>query len=164
MVEIKIKEGLTDNVGRSIEEQIIDCIKDTIIFTDIDDMINNVNNWYNSCGSNLRYTKSNGSVSCINTAGIYNIYSRRFVYETLINYLNDKRKSPKYYVVIPAGNGEYLTLCRLSSGSLILGEKRYKNIDTIKRHNSYVPGGITIEEVESSDLDWCIPFMENIDE
>lgn len=164
MPEFKIKEGSTDNIKRSIEEKIIDCIKETIVFTDINDMINNVNQWYDSCDSNLRYTKSNGSVSYINTACIYNIYSRKFVYETLINYLNEKRNSPRYFVVIPAGNGEYITLCRLSSGNLIIGDKRYKNIDTIKRHNSYVPGGITLEEVESSGLCWCIPFMEKIDE
>lgn len=147
MPEVNIKEGFTDEIKRSLEEKIIDCIRDTIVFTNIDEMINNVNIWYDSCNSMLKYTKSDGSLSHINTSDIYNIYSRKFVYETLINYLENVRKLDKYFVVIPAGNGEYVTLCRLASGSLVIGEKRYRNIETIKRHNSYVPGGITIEEV-----------------
>lgn len=164
MSRIDINKEITGEIKRSLEEKIIDYIKDVVVFTNIDEMINNVNVWYDSCNSMLKYTKSDGSCSYINTSCIYSNYSRKFVYETLINYLEKTRKLTKYFVVIPAGNGEYVTLCRLSSGSLVLGDKRYRNIETIKRHNSYVPGGITIEEVKSSCLDWCLPFMEEIDE
>lgn len=164
MPRIDINKEINGEIKRSLEEKVIDYIKDIVVFTNIDEMINNVNIWYDSCNSMLKYTKSDGSFSYINTSGIYNNYSRKFVYETLINYLEKTRKLTKYFVAIPAGNSEYVTLCRLASGSLVLGDKRYRNIETIKRHNSYVPGGITIEEVKSSCLDWCLPFMEEIDE
>lgn len=164
MSRIDVRKGFTDEMKRSLEEKVIDCIKDTIVFTNIDVMILNVNMWYDSCSSILKYTKPDGSVSCINTSDIYSIYSRKFVYETLIKYLEKTKKLSKYFVSIPAGNGEYVTLCRLASGSLILGDKRYRNIETIKKLNSCVAGGITAEEVKSSCLDWCLPFMEKIDE
>lgn len=163
MVKINIKQS-SDNFENLLKEQIVDCIRDTIIFTNVDVMISNVNKWYNSCGSELNYTKSNGYESYINTSCIYRNYSRKYVYEVLINYLENIKESPKYFVAIPAGSNNYVTLIRSTSGNLMLGDKTYTNTDVIKRHNSYVPGGITMEEVKSSKLSWCIPFMEKIDE
>lgn len=167
MVEINIKRSskdFNDLVRIALQEKIVNTIKDIIVFTNTEEMINNVNKWYDSCNSNIEYTKSDGSFSYINTSDIYSMYSRKFVYESLINYLENHRVLQKYSVAIPAGHGEYVTLVRSCSGNLILGEKRYRNIEVLKRHNSGVPGGITIEEVESSDLGWCLPFMEKIDE
>ena len=164
MVEVHIKKDFIGDIYRVVEERIVNTIKDIIKFTDTEEMIHNVNKWYDSCSSNLEYTKSNGSFSYINTSDVYGMYSRKFVYESLINYLENHRGLQKYSVAIPAGNGEYITLARSCTGSLIIGEKRYRNIEVLKRHNSQVPGGITIEEVESSDLGWCLPFMEKMDE
>lgn len=165
IIEIKRNpKDINDLVRIALQEKIVNTIKDIIVFTNTEEMINNVNKWYDSCNSNLEYRKSDGSFSHINTSDIYSMYSRKFVYESLINYLENHKGLQKYSVAIPAGNGEYVTLVRLCTGSLIIGDKRYRNIEVLKRHNSGVPGGITIEEVESSDLGWCLPFMEKMDE
>lgn len=163
MVEVKVNKEFENNLRVALEEKIINSVKSIIVFTDNDTMISNVNKWYDSCGSELFYKRSNGDESYINTS-LFSIYSRKFVYETLINYLNSNKELSKYFVAIPVGNSTYRTLVRSCSGELVLSDKIYRNIDTIKRHNSYVPGGITIEEVESSDICWCLPFMEKIDE
>lgn len=162
MAEVKINKDI--DVRKAIEERVVDHIKDLIVFTNIDDMIKNVNNWYDSCGSRLEYMKSNGNIGYVETSDIYGIYSRKFVYESLITYLENKKKSDKYFVAIPAGDNAYVTLVRFCSGNLVLGDRRYFILEVLKRHNSNVPGGITLEEVESSDLGWCLPFMEKIDE
>lgn len=163
MVEINIKKNFGNDLKMIVEERIVNTIKDIIRFTDTEEMISNVNKWYDSCGSKLNCRKSDGSISHIDT-DIFSMYSREFVYQCLINYLESLKVLQKYFVAIPAGNGEYVTLVRSCTGSLILGEKRYLHIEVLKRHNSQVPGGITIEEVESSDLGWCLPFMEKMDE
>lgn len=165
MIEIKRNpKDINDLVRIALQEKIVNTIKDIIVFTNTEEMINNVNKWYDSCNSNLKYRKSDGSFSYINTSDIYSMYSRKFVYESLINYLENHKVLQKYSVAIPAGDCAYVTLVRSCSGNLVLGEKRYHNLEVLKRHNSGVPGGITIEEVESSDLGWCLPFMENMDE
>lgn len=164
MVKININDAIEESINNSAKEQIVNSIKDIIVFTNTDVMIQNLKDWYTSCGSLISYRTSGGRVSYINTADIYRYYKRSFVYTTLVEYLNSKKALTKYYVAIPVGGGYYTTLTRSSSGNLELSDRRYLSIDKLKRHNSYVPGGITMEEVKNSDLSWCIPFMEELND
>ena len=67
MVEINTNRAFCENIKNSLEEQIIDYVKDFIKFTQPDEMIRNVSNWYESCGSKLWYKKSNGKYSYLET-------------------------------------------------------------------------------------------------
>ena len=162
MVEISINRGFCENVKKSLEEPIIDYVKGFIKFTQPDEMIQNVNNWYESCGSKLWYKKSNGKDSYLETTCVFSNYNRKFVRDTIINYIESTKDSKKYYVAIPAGNGKYITILRSANGTLCLNDREYISIDTIKRHNSNVPGGITMEEINNSEIFWCKMFMEEL--
>ena len=53
---------------------------------------------------------------------------------------------------------------RSVNGTLCLNDREYRSIDTIKRHNSNVPGGITMEEINNSEISWCKMFMEELND
>ena len=76
-------------------------------------------------------------------------YLRKDVYEIVVNY---KNTGTKVTVAIPIDDGLYLTVCRSGSGNLVVGEKIYRNLETLKRHNSMVPRGLTSEELLESPI------------
>lgn len=86
---------------------------------------------------------------------------RKDVYEAIVNY---SIKRTKVTVAIPVGDGFYLTVFRSCSGSLVISDKSYKNINTIRRHNENVPGKLTIEELMESPIRWVLQFAEVVND
>lgn len=68
-------------------------------------------------------------------------------------------------VAIPQGIGLYRTLVRNArTRKLEISNKRYQSVQLLRRHNAMVPGGITVRELQNSDLSWCMQFMEELDD
>lgn len=100
--------------------------------------------------------------ACYDLEEEFNGWLRKDIYDVIVQY----NTHGKTYVTvsIPSGDGFYTTVCRSGSGNLVLSDKRYQSYDSIKRHNSQVPGGLTFEELSTSTLRWVLPFAEVIND
>lgn len=91
-------------------------------------------------------------------------WSRKSLYNLITTYVVTRPGEIKLSVAIPDGNGEFLTVVRGSQGGLMIGERRYKSKNKIKEHNSYVPGGITMTELNESGLGFVLQFSERLND
>ena len=122
-------------------------------------VIKRTKEWFNDTSSML---SAPGYVVNLNT--FFRDFSREEVYNFIVNYQYHMRKEEhKLSIAIPDGDGMFITLVRSSKGHLIIGEKRYLYKSKLKEHNSYVPGGITINELQNSGLAWCLQFAERLE-
>ena len=114
--------------------------------------------WFNSTGSMMSLP---GYLLNVNT--FFGDFSRKEVYNTIVYHVCTKQGEPKLSVAIPDGSGMFMTVVRSSEGHLVIGDKRYLYKSKLKEHNSYVPGGITLPELQNSGLAWCLQFAERLD-
>lgn len=122
-------------------------------------VIKRTKEWFNDTSSMLSVP---GYVVNLNT--FFKDYSREEVYDFIVNYQYHTRKEEhKLSIAIPDGSGMFITLVRSSKGYLMIGEKRYLYKSKLKEHNSYVPGGITVSELQNSGLAWCLQFAERLE-
>lgn len=122
-------------------------------------VIKRTKEWFNSTSSTL---SAIGYV--VNLDSYFRDCSRTEVYDFIINYHNYvKSEEEKLSVAIPDGSGMFMTIVRSSKGHLMIGEKRYLYKSKLREHNSYVPGGITVRELQNSGLAWCLQFAERLE-
>lgn len=122
-------------------------------------VIKRTKEWFNSTGSNFT-----APGFLVNLGSVFKDFSREEVYNLIVNYQYYTRKEVhKLSIAIPDGNGMFMTLVRSSEGHLMIGEKRYLYKSKLKEHNSYVPGGITVSELQNSGLAWCLQFAERLE-
>lgn len=113
--------------------------------------------WFNSAGSNILLP---GYV--VNLGLVFMNFSRKEVYDLIISHVSTRPDEEKLSIAIPDGSGMFLTVVRNSKGQLLIGDKRYLYKSKLKEHNSYVPGGITLSELQNSGLSWCLQFAERL--
>lgn len=89
-------------------------------------------------------------------------WSRKSLYELITTYVVKRPDENKLSIAIPDGNGSFLTIARGSQGGLMIGDHRYASKNKLKSHNSCVPGGITMTELNDSGLGWCLQFAERL--
>ena len=114
--------------------------------------------WFNSTGSNLSAPGYN-----VNIGLVFKDFSRKEVYDLILSHVFTRPDEEKLSVAIPDGSGMFMTIVRSSKDNLIIGDKRYLYKSTIREHKSYVPGGITISELQNSGLAWCLQFAERLE-
>ena len=144
-------------------EEIRSIFKNILMSNDKEDVKNSLLDWKESCSEKLFYSTKTG-MAYVYMPNLFPGWKRDQVYETALAIIDELEDEKKYSVVIPQGNGLYRTLVRNANGGLEISDKRYKNIYLVKRHNSMVPGGITVSELQNSDLKWCMQFMEELDD
>ena len=121
-------------------------------------VIEKLNEWYDSLDSTLRLP---GFIIALNIS--FSDFNRRSLYDLIVSHVVTRPDQEKLFIAIPDGNGMFLTLVRSSSGHLIIGDKRYRYIHKLKEHNSYIPGGITVDELSKSGLAWCLQFAGRLE-
>lgn len=114
--------------------------------------------WFNSTGSNL-----SAPGYMVNLGLLFSSFSRKEVYDLIISHVSTRPDEEKLSVAIPDGSGMFLTIVRSSKGHLMVGDKRYLYKSKLREHNSYVPGGITLRELQNSGLAWCLQFAERLE-
>lgn len=124
---------------------------------DRDLVIERTKKWYYSTSPNLSVPGY-----MVNIGLLFKDCLRQDIYDIIVNHYYTIPDQEKLSIAIPDGNGMFLTLVRSSNGHLIIGDKRYCYIHKLKEHNSYVPGGITIDELSKSGLAWCLQFAERL--
>lgn len=123
-----------------------------------------VDQWYGYCSRNFKYRDHTGNYVLFDIENICNMERREDVYTELMNIIDIYSKRNNYAIVIPDNCGYYRTLCISANGELIISDKSYTDLNVLKRHNSMVPGGITVEELKKSRLSWCLQFLEELNE
>lgn len=114
--------------------------------------------WFNSTGSNLSVPGY-----MVNLGLVFKDFSRKVVHDLIISHVFTRPDEEKLSVAIPDGSGMFMTIVRSSKGHLLIGDKRYFYKSKLKEHNSYVPGGITVSELQNSGLAWCLQFAERLE-
>lgn len=114
--------------------------------------------WFNSTSSNL-----SAPGYMVNLGSVFSSFSRKEVYDLIISHVSTRPDEEKLSVAIPDGSGMFLTIVRSSKGHLMIGDKRYLYKSKLREHNSYVPGGITLRELQNSGLAWCLQFAERLE-
>ena len=114
--------------------------------------------WFDSAGSNILLP---GYV--VNLGLVFMNFSRKEVYDLIVSHVFTRPDEEKLSVAIPDGSGMFLTIVRDSKGHLTIGDKRYLYKSKLKKHNYYVPGGITLSELQNSGLAWCLQFAERLE-
>ena len=89
-------------------------------------------------------------------------WSIKSLYELITTYVVTRTDENKLSITIPDGNGSFLTIARGFQGGLMIGDHRYTSKDKLKSHNSCVPGGITMTELNDSGLGCCLQFAERL--
>lgn len=131
---------------------------------DKEDVKNSLLDWKESCSEKLFYSTQTGT-AYVFMPNIFPGWNRDQVYETVSEIIDELSDEKKYSVVIPQGIGLYRTLVRNThTRQLEISDRRYKNVYLLKRHNAMVPGGITVSELQDSELSWCMQFMEELDD
>lgn len=120
-------------------------------------VIEKLNEWYDSVDPNLRLP---GYIVTLNV--YFSDFSRRSLYDLIVSHVCTRPDEEKLSIAIPDGSGMFLTIVRSSKGHLMIGDKRYLYKSKLKEHNSYVPGGITLAELQNSGLAWCLQFAERL--
>lgn len=123
----------------------------------------NLLEWKKSCSENLFYIDGN-KYEYVYMPTLFQNASREDAYNTVLRIIEELSDEKVYSVAIPSGNCMYRTLVRNSSGSLEISDKRYQSLSLLKKHNSMVPGGITVDELHNSSLSWCMQFMEELND
>lgn len=144
-------------------EEIRSIFKNILMTNDKEDVKNSLLYWKESCSEKLFYSTKTG-MAYVYMPNLFPGWKRDQVYETALAIIDELEDEKRYSVVIPSGNGLYRTLVRCATGGLEISDKRYQNIKVLKRHNSMVPEGITVSELQNSDLKWCMQFMEELDD
>lgn len=144
-------------------EELRSVLKRILMFNSKDDIRTNLTDWKDSCSEKLFYSTSTG-IETVYMSRLFPGWNRDQAYETVLEIIDELSEEKKYAVVIPQGNGLYRTLVRNANGGLEISDKRYKNIYLVKRHNSMIPGGITVSELQNSELSWCMQFMEELND
>ena len=144
-------------------EEIRSIFKNILMTNDKEDVKNSLLDWKESCSEKLFYNTKTG-MAYVYMPDLFPGWKRYQVYETALAIIDELEDEKRYSVVIPSGNGLYRTLVRNANGDLEISDKRYQNVRVLKRHNSMVPGGITVSEIQGSDLKWCMQFMEELDD
>lgn len=144
-------------------EEIRSIFKNILMTNDKEDVKNGLLDWKESCSEKLFYSTKTG-MAYVYMPNLFPGWKRDQVYETALAIIDELEDEKRYSVVIPSGNGLCRTLVRSANGGLEISDKRYQNITVLKRHNSMVPGGITVSELQGSDLKWCMQFMEELDD
>lgn len=114
--------------------------------------------WFDSTGSMMSLP---GYLLNVNT--FFGDFSRKEVYNLIVHHVCTKQEENKLSVAIPDGSGMFMTVVRSSKGHLTIGDKRYLYKSKLREHNSYVPGGITVSELQNSGLAWCLQFAERLE-
>lgn len=73
-------------------------------------------------------------------------------------------KEKIYTVEIPVGDGYYQTLCQSGNGNLCLSDHKYLSLEKLRKHNSYVPGGLTEEKIKNSTVSWAWQFAKEVED
>lgn len=145
-------------------EEIRSIFKNILMFNSKDDVKESLSEWKESCSERLFYSTNNGT-TFVCMPSLFPGWKRDQVYETVSEILDELSDEKKYSVVIPQGIGLYRTLVRNArTRKLEISDKRYQSIQLLKRHNTMVPGGITVRELQNSELSWCMQFMEELDD
>lgn len=144
-------------------EEIRSIFKNILMSNDKEDVKNSLLDWKESCSAKLFYSTKTGR-AYVYMSNLFPGWKRDQVYETALAIIDELEDEKRYSVVIPSGNGLYRTLVRNANGGLEISDKRYQNVRVLKRHNTMVPGGITVSELQNSDLKWCMQFMEELDD
>lgn len=125
---------------------------------DKDLVIERAKTWYYSAGSNISVPGYMANIGLI-----FKDFLRKDVYDIIVDHYYTKPDEEKLSVAVPDGSGMFLTIVRSSKGHLMVGDKRYLHKSTLREHNSYVPGGITLRELQNSGLAWCLQFAERLE-
>ena len=144
-------------------EEIRSIFKNILMSNDKEDVKNSLLDWKESCSEKLFYSTKTG-MAYMYMPNLFPGWKRDQVYETALAIIDELEDEKRYSVVIPSGNGLYRTLVRSANGGLEISDKRYQNVRVLKRHNTMVPGGITVSELQGSDLKLCMQFMEELDD
>lgn len=121
-------------------------------------VIERARKWYHSTSSNLSVPGY-----MLNIGLMFKDYLRKDVFDIIVNHYYTRPDEEKLSVAIPDGSGMFLTIVRSSKGHLMIGDKRYLYKNKLKEHNSYVPGGITLKELQNSGLACCLQFAERLE-
>lgn len=121
-------------------------------------VIERAEKWFYSTGGNLCVPGYMANIGLI-----FKDYSRKEVYDLIVSHVPTRPNEEKLSIAIPDGSGMFITIVRSSKGHLMIGDKRYLYKSKLKEHNSYVPGGITLSELQNSGLAWCLQFAERLD-
>lgn len=129
-----------------------------------EDVKNSLLDWKESCSEKLFYDTQTGKGYVV-MSSLFPGWKRDKVHETVLALIDELSDEKKYSVVIPQGIGLYRTLVRNArTRKLEISDKRYQSVQLLRRHNAMVPGGITVRELQNSELSWCIQFMEELDD
>lgn len=145
-------------------EEIRSIFKNILMTNCKEDVKNSLLDWKESCSEKLFYSTKTG-MGYVYMPNLFPGWKRDQVYETALAIMDELEDEKKYSVIIPQGMGLYRTLVRNArTRQLEISDRRYQSIKLLKRHNSMVPGGITVSELQGSDLKWCMQFMEELDD
>ncbi|RSJ77718.1 hypothetical protein D8798_00905 [Streptococcus cristatus] len=73
-------------------------------------------------------------------------------------------KEKIYTVEIPVGDGFFQTLCQSGNGNLCLSDHKYLSLEKLRKHNSYVPGGLTEKKIKNSTVAWAWQFAKEVED
>lgn len=73
-------------------------------------------------------------------------------------------KEKIYTVEIPVGDGFFQTLCKSGNGNLCLSDHKYLSLEKLRKHNSYVPGGLTEKKIKNSTVAWAWQFAKEVED
>lgn len=145
-------------------EEIRSIFKNILMTNDKEDVKNSLLDWKESCSEKLFYSTKTG-MECVYMPNLFPGWKRDQVYETALAIIDELSDEKKYSVAIPQGIGLYRTLVRNAhTRKLEISDKRYQSVQLLRRHNAMVPGGITVRELQNSELSWCMQFMEELDD
>lgn len=145
-------------------EEIRVIFKNILTLNSKGDVKDSLSDWKESCSEKLFYDTQTGK-GYVMMSSLFPGWKRDQVYETVSEILDELSDEKKYSVVIPQGIGLYRTLVRNArTRKLEISDKRYQSVQLLKRHNAMVPGGITVSELQNSELSWCMQFMEELDD
>lgn len=145
-------------------EEIRSIFKNILMTNDKEDVKNSLLDWKESCSEKLFYSTKTG-MECLYMPNLFPGRKRDQVYETALAIIDELSDEKKYSVAIPQGIGLYRTLVRNAhTRKLEISDKRYQSVKLLRRHNAMVPGGITVRELQNSELSWCMQFMEELDD
>ena len=73
-------------------------------------------------------------------------------------------KEKIYTVEIPVGDGFFQTLYKSGNGNLCLSDHKYLSLEKLRKHNSYVPGGLTEKKIKNSTVAWAWQFAKEVED
>lgn len=70
----------------------------------------------------------------------------------------------KHTIEIKVGDGFFQTLCQSGNGNLCLSDHKYLSLEKLRKHNSYVPGGLTEKKIKNSTVAWAWQFAKEVED